>query len=260
METTDYIASGNLELYACGALSTAEAAEAAAIVDREDDAAAELAAIREALEAYAASYERNPRPALRRRILEPLSPAGTKTVKASATSSAMAYKYLLSACLASLVISTFASYFFYTRWSETEDRNMTLLQEKNVMGENYVVIKTMFDKLYGEWMTIHEPGVRVFPLHGADTTQSLVARVYWNAQSHDVFLMTGYLPPPPEGMHYRLWALAGNKPHDAGAILLNDNSELQQMKSAYDATAWLITLEEMQQPASPSAPVLQGRP
>jgi hypothetical protein len=258
VDTTDYIASGNLELYACGALSTAEAAEAGDVIGNNETAAEELAAIREALEAYAACYERNPRPALRRRILEQFAPSGSRPVAPAARSSTMTYKYLLSACLASLAISTFASYFFYTRWSETEDRNLSLLQEKNVMGENYVVIKSMFDKLYGEWMTVNEPGVRVYPLRGADTAQSLTARVYWNTLSHEVYLMTGYLPPPPEGMHYRLWALTGTSPHDAGPVLLNDDSELQQMKSAYDVTAWLISLEEVQEPAAPSQALLEG--
>jgi anti-sigma-K factor RskA len=141
------------------------------------------------------------------------------------------------------VISTFASYFFYNRWSEAEDKNMVLLSEKNVLAQNYSAVKNVFDKTYEDMIVIRDRNTRVFTLQSTDTTKRFAARVYWNHLSREAFLDIQSLPVPDSGKQYQLWALVGGKPVDAGVFEVSDEAGLRRMKSVFEAEAWAVTIE-----------------
>jgi len=258
-DITGYIESGILELYASGALSLAESAEVEAMAAQHPEVASELILITEALAGYASAYERHPRPALRRLVMDNVqkdavpkeNPREGNTKKAP-SSSAMAYKYLLAAAMASLVISTFASYFFYNRWSETEDKNLSLLTEKNVLSQNYTAVKSVFDKTYGDLIVMRDINTKVFTLLGSDSTKNFAVRVYWNNLSHETFLDVQSLPVPETGRQYQLWAMFEGKPVDAGVFDANEDSGLNHMKSVFEAQSWSVTLEPAGGSATPT--------
>ena len=245
MEPKTYLESGILELYAAGALSLAESAEVDAMASRHPEIADELVRAQEALAAYGSTQERQPRPALRTGILKSMPGKGRSPSpdKPDRSASTLAYKYLLAACLASLVISTFASYFFYNRWSEAEDKNIALLNEKNVLTQSYTAIKSAFDKAYNDMLIMQDLQTGMVTLMATDTAQSYAARVYWNRFSHETYLDIRFLPALSGGKQYQLWAMHGGKAVDAGIFDVSEEGGLQPMKAVYQADEWSVTVE-----------------
>ncbi len=157
--------------------------------------------------------------------------------------SELTYKYLIAACLASLVISTFASYFFYDRWSEAEDRYVVMLTQRNVTVHNYNEIKNSFDKVMGDLMVMRDEDSKIFVLHPADTTSHSRVHVYWNSDTHETFVDVISLPPNDSIKQYQLWAMAGGQPVDAGVFNAEADQGIQHMKPVVKVEGWVITLE-----------------
>jgi anti-sigma-K factor RskA len=260
MDQKEYIESGVLEMYASGGLSSSEAREVETMAASHPEIAVELIKISDTVAKYASAFEMHPRPALRKLILDQVE----KSVQAkkekmlelksekNQSASSYTYKYLLAACLASLVISTFASYFFYSRWSESEDKNLTLLHEKTTLAVNYTQVKNVFDKTYSDLLIMRDMNIKMVSLHSFDTTQKYEARVYWNIRTRESYLDVLSLPMPQAGMQYQLWAMADGQPVDAGMIDMNDDANIHRMKKIYDADGWAITLEPMGGSAVPT--------
>ena len=80
-------------------------------------------------------------------------------------------------------------------------------------------------------------------MKGLPVSPNSMAMIYWNMQTHEVYLNIHQLPTPPEGKQYQLWALAGGKPIDAGVFDVKDSMEVQKMKVIDDAEAFAVTLE-----------------
>ena len=220
------------------------------MASRHPEIAAELIRISESLAEYASAYERHPRPLLRKAVMDMVqkNPDVNKESRASAqqprsSAALLAYKYLLAAAMASLVISTFASYFFYNRWSETEDKNQALLTEKNVLTQNYMAIKSVFDKAYSDLGVMRESNTKMFILHSTDTSMDYSARVYWNPLSHESFVDAQFLPAPDSGKVYQLWSVSKGKYIDAGFFEIGTDNGLIQMKAIFEAESWAVTRE-----------------
>jgi len=243
-----YIESGNLELYASGSMSLAESAEVETMASQHPEVAAELKRISASLADYALAYERNPRPMVRRKLMDSFRKnAETREqagpAKAAPSSTILAYKYLLAAAMASLVISTFASYFFYNRWSETEDKSQVLLSEKNMFSQNYTAVKSAFDKSYTDLIIMRDARTKTFALHSPDSTKDYSVRIYWNPFSHETYLDALLMPPPDSGKHYQLWAVSKGKPIDAGIFDLSVDNGLLRMKAIFETESWTVTQE-----------------
>ena len=249
MDAKTYLESGILELYAAGALSLSECAEVEDMAARHPEIADELKRTREAMAWYGMSQELAPRPALRAAVMDSINGTATSQVPGKASprqsSATLAYKYLLAACLASLVISTFASYFFYNRWSEAEDQNIELLGEKNTLTQNYAAVKSAFDKTYGDMLVIQDLNTRSYNLNATDTSQTYAVRVYWNPMSHETYLDIHFLPVLTADKQYQLWAMAGGKYVDAGVFSVTTEGGLQPMKSIFEADGWVISIEPL---------------
>src|SRR5688572_1560816 len=112
MDVKEYISSGVLELYAMGALSDSERNEVEKVCISYKEIADELDRVQEVLNGYAAAHARPLRPEVRTEIMEKVRTGKGRTVIFGNTHE-LTYKYLIAACIASLIISTFASVFFY---------------------------------------------------------------------------------------------------------------------------------------------------
>ena len=210
----------------------------------------EMLKVQSALENYITPHSRNPRPELRSRILDKISESSVQSREKtrevhSMNSHSLTYKYLIAASLAALVISTFASWFFYSRWNESEDRYITMLKEKNQFTQNYNVMKSTFDKIYGDLMVMRDRNAKIYMLMSIDTTKRYQARVYWNKYSHEAFLDMLSMPDPGEGKQFQLWALEKGQPIDAGVFSPGDEEGMHLMKSINSVDTWAVTIEPM---------------
>jgi hypothetical protein len=155
----------------------------------------------------------------------------------------LTYKYLIAACLASLVISTFASYFFYDRWSEAEDRNIVMLNERNRTAHNYNEVKNSLDKMVGDLLVMRDENAKIIVLYPADTTKHSCVRVYWNSGTHETFVDVISLSASDSTKQYQLWAMSGGQPIDAGIFKVEMNEGIQRVKPVVHADAWVVTFE-----------------
>ena len=247
MNVTEYIGSGIVELYAMNALSPDEKKEFERLMILYPEINIELRKTEKALEEYALSHSKNPRPGLRQQILEEIQEKGKvvnikSKVKENKENYSLTYKYMIAACLAALVVSTFASWFFYSRWNEAEERYTSLLSDKNELAQNYNLVKASYEDVASNLIVLRDESSTVVVLNSTDTTHKYQARVYWSKYTHHAFLDVLSLPSPGEGKQYQLWALIGGKPVDAG-VILSGNQRIQRMKEIEYADLWAVTLE-----------------
>jgi hypothetical protein len=245
MNIDEYIGSGVVDLYAMNALSPNEKKEFERLMILYPEIGLELNKTKAVLEQYAAGHSMNPRPQVRKEIIDSINTgnglAQKPNEKSRSGNYSLTYKYMIAASLAALVVSTFASWFFYSRWDEAEERYSKLLNEKNDLSQNYNLLKSTFDESVSNLVIMRDESSDVFVLHSKDSTQRLQARVYWSKYSMRSYLDLISLSPPGDGRQYQLWALSGKDTFDAGVFL--NGEPLQRMKDIPHADSWLITIE-----------------
>lgn len=232
-------------MYAMHALSPQEKAEFEQKLLLYPELKKELLKVQESLDDYSDSHAVNPRPELRTKILDAIENTSSKKTKSKVVpireNNSLTYKYMIAACLAALVVSTFASWFFYSRWNEAEDRYSSLLNDKNQLAQNYNLVKNEYDRNVNDLIVMRDQQAKVIQLFSTDTTKNYEARIYWNKNTSESYIDILALPVPDEGKQYQLWALVGGKPVDAGIFELV--SGIQRVKDIPEADAWAVTLE-----------------
>ena len=246
MDVKEYISSGVLELYAMGTLSSEEMREVEKMCASHPEVAEELARVEDALNSYSSAHARNPRPEVRAELMGKIKSGNAgkkgKVVQMRSTHE-LTYKYLIAACIASLIVSTFASVFFYQKWSDAEDRNLAMLNEKNVMAQNLNLVKYEYDKVSHDMSVVRDPAMAIITLNATDSTKYYKAHVMWNKYTRQTFIDVAELPVPPSDKQYQLWALVGGQPVDAGVFDMTDDAGMQKMKQVVNADMWAVTLE-----------------
>lgn len=249
MEIKEYISSGVVEMYTMDALSPQEKAEFEQKLLLYPELKKELLSVQNAMEGYAKSHAVNPRPELRAQILEAIDAAPAEKKKKGKAkvihigeNTSITYKYMVAACLAALVVSTFASWFFYTKWNDAEDRYTSLLTDKNQLAVNYNMVKMQYDQSTADMIIMRDADMKVVQLNAMDTSMNYEARVYWNNNTKEAYIDVLALPAVPSNKQFQLWALVDGKPVDAGVFELGEMG-MQKVKDIDRADAWAVTLE-----------------
>jgi anti-sigma-K factor RskA len=83
-------------------------------------------------------------------------------------------------------------------------------------------------------------------MQGVKTHPGMMATVYWDQNSKDVYMVVNNLPAPPSGKQYQLWAIIDGKPVSAGLYDMTDPSKMvQKMKNIQgNVQTFAITLEQ----------------
>ena len=164
----------------------------------------------------------------------------------------LTYKYLIVACLVSVMISTFTSYFFYTKWNEAEDRCSTLITETNLLTQKYNVMKNSFDKSFSDLAILRDENAKVYTLQATDTTKRYCARVYWNPYTRETYIdVLTLLPQPDSSNQYQLWAFVGGQAFSAGVFNVDSDEGTQHVKPVSNADTWAATIEPKGGSATP---------
>jgi anti-sigma-K factor RskA len=228
-----------------GALSPAESMEVEKMCAAHPEVAQEMARVQDAVNNYASAHARHPNPKVRTELLEKISKGGGKgKIRHLRNPYELTYKYLIAACIASLIISTFASVFFYQKWSEAEDRYVILSTEKNTVAQNLNQVKFEYDKLNHDMSVMRDPAITIVTLRAVDSTKYYMAHVMWNKYSKQTFIDVSDLPVPPAGQQYQLWALMEGQPTDAGVFDMTGLG-MQKLKPVQAADMWAVTMEPM---------------
>jgi hypothetical protein len=158
-------------------------------------------------------------------------------------SSSQTYKYLLAATLVSLIISTFASFFFYRKWYEAEDRYISLLNDKNALTHNYALLKNSFDDLYSDLTIMRDAKMKVITLQPSDSTKKYSARIYWNPVTRETCLDAIALPEADSTTQFQLWALTGGQYVYAGAFEPSPEEGILRLIPVVNADSWAVSIE-----------------
>jgi len=249
MDVKEYISSGIVELYVIGSLSKEEAKEVEQMAAAHKEVADEIRKTQELIDGYAMLHQRNPPTQLRAQIMEKLGAGVVNEAKLEARikniyANSVAYKYLVAASVAALFITTFFSYFFYSKWSDAETDYTAMLKEKAVMVTNIEEVKYDLENRYHDLLILRDRENRMITLNAMDSTKKFMARVYWNGTTRKAYIDVQMLPTPPDSMQYQLWAIKAGQPIDAGVFEMGDNMGVQELKQVMGADQWAVTLEK----------------
>lgn len=166
----------------------------------------------------------------------------------------MTYKYLIAASLAALMISTFASWFFYSRWVEAEERYSAQLAEVNQLSQTYNMMKTSLDESVTNLSHLRDEYSAVYQLTSVDTSKHYNVRVFWSKYSKQTYLDVIMLSPPTSGHVYHLWAKKSTTEADDCGLFDAASEDVQRMKDQPENLGWAISEEvEGTTPIQPSA-------
>jgi hypothetical protein len=68
-------------------------------------------------------------------------------------------------------------------------------------------------------------------------------RVFWNAQTMQVYVSVAQLPELEVDQQYQLWALKNDQPIDAGVFQVRAAGVVQSLKTITAADKWAVTVE-----------------
>jgi len=260
VNTSEYIESGILELYAIQGLTPAEMQEVKAMCAAHPEVRAELDAICASLEGLAEVGRLNPPPALKTRIANQLTfatGAAEQTVSPSETrvvamKPSMSPWYAVAASTMLLIASSGTAYHFYSK-SQSSEQELLAIQTKNsVLADQYQnVQKASFE--ITEAMAIMERADAKVKLMPAKPEVTMSAMVYWDKANNKTYIDPASLAELEEGSQYQLWALVDGKPVDLGVIAVDfRNRPMYEMKGVEGAQAFAITIEPMGGSAGPT--------
>jgi anti-sigma-K factor RskA len=258
----EYIASGILESYVLGQLSSSEMKAVEDMAAKYPAVKQELIAIESGLEAFTMNMQVKPPAHLKNKIKAELfsqaspslksdskpeikiSPDTTASPDTSIIRQLKFYKLAFAASVALLIGSAVLNVILATQSSEMDDSNKELMVQNKEMIDELSAEREKSIALNEIWNNVSEPGMQSLTLDGQAIDPTASARVYWNSNSGQVFIYPVNLKTPPAGHQYQLWAIVDGVPVDAGVFdVASGIAGIQRMKSFNAASAFAVTLE-----------------
>lgn len=244
MERNDYISSGILELYAAGALSDTESADVERAIRSDKAVLEEYEKIIRTINLTAAFNLQTPSPDVKSNLLKKLETGKFEHEPEPVSSESNSYRYLIAACIAFLVISLAANYYFWNRLKSAENEIAVLSDRQKIMTQEVEAVSKKLQLASNDMKIMTDKNFKMIEMSGMERSPGSKAVAFWNPASGKVYVGVSSLPVPPPDKQYQLWGISGGKPVDAGVMDVDpsDNS-LHEMKSLPDAQAFAITLE-----------------
>ncbi|MHB1921377.1 MAG: anti-sigma factor [Chitinophagaceae bacterium] len=267
MNVGQYLSSGIIESYVLGLASEQESREVEQFCDQYPEIKEALISFQDTMSNYAQLHAVSPPAGLKEKIWSALladqenkatlsmeeeekkeNPApqvpGRPYFQISAISPFM--KYLVAASLVLLLGSVVLNMVFFNKYQAYKNKFDALTQANNTVVAQNQVYETKMVELDQDMHLIHDPSIKPVVMEGVPGHTGMMATVYWNHQTRDLYLAVNQLPVPPPDKQYQLWAIIGGKPVDAGVFTLdNAGNVLQKMKAVGDhVQAFAITLEK----------------
>ncbi len=248
MDITEQISSGLLESYVFGLSSEEENRQIGNLIHQNAKIKEEIVAIEDALIFYASQQVKSPPATIKDTLISQINYSSEKKIimhpaSVASRSSNSTIRFLAAAAITLFLISTAGNFFLYNNWKNAEHRVTALNNEKEQLAQELNVQEAKFKTVGNDMAVLQSPYNKPVMLKGMPVAPDAMAMVYWNTQTHEVFVNVHKLPAPPAGKQYQLWALADGKPIDAGVFDVTDTSHVQKMKVINTAQAFAVTLE-----------------
>lgn len=255
MDIQKYIASGILEDYVLGLISTSEAEIVEKNLLQYPALKTELEKIEDALASYAQAKAK-PMPAgLSEQILQsindleatPKSDTSTSAAKPSAANnSANSLGIILGIALLGAL---FGSFYLYQQQQELRNQLVTAQTQSTNLNNQLTTLQLDCDQniqqLQEENTILKNPNYQRVQLLGTPTkAPDAIAAVYFNTTNNKTYLDIGSLPPAPSNMDYQLWAIVDGTPTDMKVIdMALAANGLLEVTHIQNPQAFAVTLE-----------------
>ena len=259
MEVQEIISSGLLELYAAGATSVSETLQVQEYIKKYPEVAAELSAIEESIEKYAAAFPVQPAPTVKEKIFAQIN-AGNNAViipfnnhddTAKVVPISAFWKNSAAAAAVLLLGSVVINILQY-------NKNNTASNELQKTQQELASMESKAKETEQDMQVVQSKYSMPVSLNGLEAAPDAAAKIFWMKNTGDVYIDPSNLPDAPEGKQYQLWAIVEGKPVDAGMILTSKKGakyHIQKMKTFGKVDAFAVTLESEVGNTAPKGPM-----
>ncbi len=242
MNIGEYIASGILEQYALGLTSEEESKEVEKHTRQYPELLAELHTLQDALLKYNAAFSHPPPHDLEQKILNNI-PESPKALSPSPAPD----KYKRSASMVSiallLALATLVYLFLQNRKNRVALANVNAQLEQ--LRSDCEKIRDNNTKMTQYIAAVGNAGNEPVVMKGLEIAPNALAIVHLNQEDKLAYIEVKYLPPPPAGKQYQLWAIVNGKPTDMGVFTLEtEENKLKTVPFIAQAQAFAVTLED----------------
>lgn len=245
MKVEEYIASGILESYVLGELTSAEIREVESNVSKYPEIREALTKVEETQELLLSHNASKPRPELKKRILDGLEikQRASRSSKIWILNHTAVPRLLVAASVSLFILVSCLAFWYYSRLRSTELELMTLKEERTRLVNSVDHLNLQLTKSRQSLEVLTTGDFREVKLVGTSNSPNSRASVYWNPSTSEVFLNSNNLDQLLKEKQYQLWAIVNGVPVDAG--IFDTSSELLKMKSVPgNVAAFAITIED----------------
>lgn len=243
MNPSEYIASGAIEAYVMGLADAGDQQ----LHEQMEAAYPEVKAAREAIELELESTAKQVPLAgngLQQQIKQQLQSEKLLTETAAAKTVSLPpapkplrwFRTALAASVLLLMGSILLNFVYWSRYTDYRKRYTALASEQRALVARTKAMEASMKMLAS-------PHVKPVVMQGTPEHTGMLATVYWEQNSKDVYLVVNNLPAPPQGKQYQLWAQVGDEMVDAGLLTWNLDAGVLKMKNIPSASAFAISLE-----------------
>lgn len=245
MDTPDYIASGELELYVAGALTAEENIEVHRLALKNPDISQEIREIEAAILRLTATVSpriTNPKGFNAIKVRLGLRKDTTVVQLKKEKTNWPAYTGWAAAILFAAGL-----FWFYTQNAEISSKFEIVTNEKTVLEQQIFEARNSLASSENLLNNLRDRNISVVPLGGQEVSPTSYAKAYWNKDANKVFIDALGLPEPPPGMVYQVWSLTLNPltPTSIGLLedFIQDDNKVFELDNPNESEAFGITLE-----------------
>lgn len=255
MNIQEYIASGILEQYVLGSLSSGEEREVLANAAQYPEIRAELNAIESALETYAMSNAIIPPPGLKEDILKKIDDTTpSKPSRGDERKSGGGFGKLLSwlpyILLPLLLLTAIWGYFGHQANKDAQEAQRKMGQDLTDCRTERKQLRDTINFYRAAIKFVNDENTRAIAMRGNDKSPDASTTIHTNTAFKVSYFAVNELPAPPEGKQYQLWAIKDGTPQSLGVFDISADPIAVDYVSNPDAYA--ISLEIKGGVASPT--------
>ncbi|MEC4005587.1 anti-sigma factor [Flavobacterium sp. SUN052] len=243
MNTTEYIESGNLELYVYGLLNESETMEISALAKTDGAIQNEIISIEKAIVNLSSSFSPLISADNFEKIKAKLELKHGKVIEMKPKSNTS--QYLSWAASIALLIGVG---YQYNKLNDSNSKINSVEQEKSSLQKSVVDLELKNKQTATALNVVRDSKNTVVNLAGQTVDPTASAKIYWNKDTQTVYVDASGLPEPPAGKVYQIWSLKLSPTLTPTSIGLLDNftgnnERLFAVSGTKDAEAFGITLE-----------------
>ena len=257
MNVEAYIASGILEAYAQGQLSSAERAEVEKYLNTYPALRKELDAIEDAQEALLQRMAIQPKSSVKESLMAEIDARERTRIPSAAETESFNWKWVAAAAIAFAVVSSYFALDYRSRWKTSARELSNLIAQNQQVAKDYNTVNERLDRLEMDLNIVNNPAFTRVVMKGTEQAPSALASVYWNQTSKEVYLSIQELRELSADQQYQLWAIIDGKPVDAGVFDLTKGRLLRMKSVNTGAVTFAVTIEPKGGRPSPTMETMQ---